>query len=63
MTLDNRFTIAKTKGTSLWNEHSEGCFLVSFEVCIVYANYSLLEHGVISDFSTNYRIFSEDLGS
>ncbi len=29
MTLDNRFTIVKTKGTSLWNKHSEGCFLRS----------------------------------
>ena len=28
MTLDSRFTIVKTKGTSLWNEHSERCFLV-----------------------------------
>ena len=26
MTLDGRFIIAKTKGTSLWNEHSEGVF-------------------------------------
>ena len=32
MTLDNRFTIAKTKGTSLWNEHSEGCFLLSCKI-------------------------------
>lgn len=29
MTLDSRFTIVKTKGTSLWNKHSEGCFLRS----------------------------------
>ena len=29
MTLDSRFTIVKTKGTSLWNEHSERCFLRS----------------------------------
>ena len=32
MTLDNRFTIAKTKGTSLWNEHSEGCFFGSCQI-------------------------------
>ena len=29
MTLDSRFTIVKTKRTSLWNKHSEGCFLRS----------------------------------
>lgn len=48
MTLDNRFTIAKTKGTSLWNEYSERCFLTM---------------ELFSDFSTDYRIFSEYLGS
>ncbi len=47
MTLDSRFTIAKVKGTSLWNEYSEGCFLLLSDLILFLKNDSLYEHGVI----------------